>query len=630
MTMKITLCFPALFRAAVLFSVALSTAHPAPLPWRHGPYAYYAENAPVSKVIQEFCTTIGIQAQIDPGISGRVNGKLSAPSGPEFLDLFISNYGLSWYYHGGILYVSKKTQDITRTFPVAAGAIAGLKQALADLGVLDGRFGWAEIPQQGMVIVSGPPEYVRIVAQTIETLPLSRNGQQVLVFRLKYASVEDRTIFYRDRQRTVVGMATILKSLINTTEQRTAPRLVTGEQIRPAKAMTALPDSSLDSLSEPLPPPRPDRRDSGIDAPAFSTDPGSDFTNQNRRDGTARPAFEAGINASIEADTRLNAIIIKDTPDRFPMYEKLIASLDVPAPMIEIEARIIDVNKNKMRELGFDWGVAAKNASFAFGGPATPPAPSGLSDFALGINARVTSNTVVLNGGSYLLSRIRALESLGDANTVARPSILTTDNLGALIDMSQTFYAQVSGERVANLVPVTVGTMLKVTPHVIEQDGERYIQMVVDIEDGTLISREGVGLPVVQKSTLATQAVILENQSLLIGGYNTESVENKQTRIPIFSDLPVLGRLFTANWASRKDQERLFLITPHIVDPLALAKASLGPAAKRQPPGNYRKRDVAAATSPESTGLRLDYTMNSKLVALHLDRSATFGARAVP
>jgi type III secretion protein C len=252
--------------------------------------------------------------------------------------------------------------------------------------------------------------------------------------------------------------------------------------------------------------------------------------------------------------------------------------IDVPVAMIEIEARIIDIEKTKLTELGFDWAVAAKNASFVFGDPGRA---ASAGDFALGINARVSSNTVILSGSSYLLSRIQALESAGDAQVIARPSILTTDNLGALIDLSQTFYASVSGERVANLVPVTVGTMLKVTPHLIEREGQRQIQMVVDIEDGTLVSREGLSLPVVKKSTLATQAVILENQSLLIGGYNMENAENALKKIPLLSDLPVVGQLFTTSYANREKYERLFLITPRIVDPLALASAGIPALAEK-------------------------------------------------
>jgi len=562
---------------AIAFIFVTPMAESAALPWRNGPYTYQADNIPVNKVIQDFCATMGVKAQIDSDISSIVNGKLSAASGQEFLELFMANYGLAWYYYAGVLHVSKQTNQVTKTFSVAADTIKGLKQALTDLGVLDARFGWAEIGQQGMIIVSGPPEYVRIVAKTIDALPLSANGQKVVVFRLKYASVEDRTIFFRDKQRTVIGMASLLKSLITPSKGGAAPRAASGDQISPPSPLPTPLPSILGSLTEPLPSP-------ALNASSGNTESQKEPSGTKTKTGeSAPPPFEAGAGASIESDTRLNAIIVKDSPDRIPMYEKLIAMLDIPVAMVEIEARILDVSKTKLRELGFDWGIAAKNATFAFGAPTQAPATSGLSDFSLGIHARVTSNTVVLDSASYLLSRIHALESQGDANTLARPSILTTDNLGALIDLSQTVYAEVKGERVANLVPVTVGTMLKVTPHVIEHDGERYIQLVIDIEDGTMINQASTGLPIVQKSTLATQAVILENQSLLIAGYNRENTQSTQLHVPVLSNIPLLGPLFSSTQANRDNSERLFLLTPRIVNPLVLAQNAAQNSTKASP-----------------------------------------------
>ena len=80
--------------------------------------------------------------------------------------------------------------------------------------------------------------------------------------------------------------------------------------------------------------------------------------------------------------------------------------------------------------------------------------------------AGVNPTTVIPNVGEFLMARIQALEGNGDARIVSRPSVLTLDNLGALIDLSETFYIQTSGERVANVVPISVGVTLRVTPHI--------------------------------------------------------------------------------------------------------------------------------------------------------------------
>jgi multiple sugar transport system permease protein len=80
--------------------------------------------------------------------------------------------------------------------------------------VLEPRFGWGELPEQGVVVVSGPPAYVRLIEATLAALPSAPGGQQVRVFRLKHAAVDDRIINYRDREITTPGVANILRNLV--------------------------------------------------------------------------------------------------------------------------------------------------------------------------------------------------------------------------------------------------------------------------------------------------------------------------------------------------------------------------------------------------------------------------------
>src|SRR4029434_1155808 len=72
----------------------------------------------------------------------------------------------------------------------------------------------------------------------------------------------------------------------------------------------------------------------------------------------------------IQSDPRQHAIIIRDLPERIPIYEKLIAFLDQPTALIEIEALILDVNDTKVDELGLDWTAQRNGRSIGFGTPA--------------------------------------------------------------------------------------------------------------------------------------------------------------------------------------------------------------------------------------------------------------------
>jgi type III secretion protein C len=143
--------------------------------------------------------------------------------------------------------------------------------------------------------------------------------------------------------------------------------------------------------------------------------------------------------------------------------------------------------------------------------------------------------------------------------------VLTVDNLGALIDLSETLYVQSIGERVATVVPISVGTTLKVTPHIIDTANGQAVHLVVDIEDGAIQDTSSQTLPRIRRSTIGTQAVMNVRESLLIGGFNAESDIRATDKVPGLSDLPAIGAFFKKKSTKVEKRERLFLITPKIL-----------------------------------------------------------------
>lgn len=67
--------------------------------------------------------------------------------------------------------------------------------------------------------------------------------------------------------------------------------------------------------------------------------------------------------AIVQADPSLNAVIVRDAPERMAMYGKLIAALDKPAARIEVALSIIDINAEDLSQLGVDWRVGIRTGS---------------------------------------------------------------------------------------------------------------------------------------------------------------------------------------------------------------------------------------------------------------------------
>lgn len=545
-------------RTLVRHSVAAAligwgAVHAGPVPWPDAPYSYYANNAKLEAVLADFAGSFSLSLNLAPGVGGVVNGRFTTKNPTEFISKMAGVYGFVWYSHAGTLFVSKASDVVTRSLPGPSGNVSNLKQALTDLGVLEPRFGWGELRDQGVVLVSGPPSYVSLVEGTLRGLPLAAGAQQVAVFRLKHASADDRVILYRDREITTPGLARVLRELI-------ANRGSGGTGTVNSEALSSVAPALRSAAGVTT---------DGPAAPAAASGPATQPPASPSRGGQASPAT-AGVDGSrvrtpsIQADSRLNALIIQDVPERMAVYEKLIAQLDVPTALIEIEAMIIDINSERARELGINWAGRDGRTAGGFGALTAQPQAGTLAVVRGPANRAVSTSTLVVDAGNYLISQIRLLQTDGDANIQSRPSVLTTDNTGALLDLSETFYIRLQGERVASVTPVTAGTTLRVTPRVID-GAEQMVQLTIDIEDGQIQDRQIDTLPTVRRSSVSTQAIVRQNETLLIAGHSSDQNIDSNQRVPVLGDIPGVGLLFSNKSRSVQKRERLFMIKPKIV-----------------------------------------------------------------
>lgn len=514
-------------------------------PWPEAKFTHLADRQELAEVLRSFARSFGIQIVISESTAAlkeKLTGKFNAVNPSEFLNQLGAAHGLQWFYYSGTLYVCRNFETATRSISPQGVGLQEFRKALTDLGVVDPKFGWGELPDRGVAIVSGPPAYVDLVAWAVATLPLPQPAQQIRVFRLKHAQVNDRVISYRDQQITTAGVASILRNL------------VTGQGGTGGTNMTNFPQLAAIAapIRESVAPSAPDDSRGGN---------GANQSNGSSQQSLARQQNQI-LRPVIQADSRLNALIVKDIPTHMAAYEELIKLLDVPTKLIEIEAVIVDVNSSNVADLGIDWGARAGSVAGGFGRPdAAPDNVTGTIIFGRDVNP----TTVIPNAGSYLMARVRALEGKGSARVVSRPSVLTVDNLGALIDLSETLYVQSIGERVASVVPISVGTTLKVTPHIIDTNDGQAVHLVVDIEDGAIQDTSTQTLPRVRRSTIGTQAVMNARESLLIGGFNAESDIRATDKVPGLGDLPALGAFFKKKATKIEKRERLFLITPKIL-----------------------------------------------------------------
>lgn len=517
-------------------------------------------------MLRNFCLSQGVNTVIDPRVEGKVSGLFQNIMPDDFLNQISKAYGLLWFYDGNVLYIDPFDTIVSQLLQVEYYDADRLLKMLQALGIEGSNFSLRSLDQQGLMLVSGSPRFVAMVYDILSKLEVNEKTRQgrleVAVYPLKHAWAYDMKLRNFNTSVNVPGVATILASLMAGGQLPSVSGEGGGapgekEDVQGAYAMSKM--QRLDGTKATMAKNNPNTTAQGT---ANNTLPGPAAQGDQKNK-------KAVSDTVIQPDVRLNAVIIRDLREKLPLYETLIKKLDEPVQVIHIGAAIVDLTNGYSRSLGnkfLSMEKGKKAFSLSQDGVVAPGAeldeedkPDGGPSAGFNFNASFPIN------GANFISKIQMLERDGYAKVMSRPSVMTLDNVEAVIASSSTIYIDVQSDRDASLFEVDGGTILRVLPHVIEEHGVRKIKLVVSIEDTTAVLD-----PVSQKASkkgiqLNTQAVIHEGESLLIGGLYTDTKRQGYAGVPFLSRIPVLGYLFKVDSREKSLQERMFLITPKII-----------------------------------------------------------------
>jgi type III secretion protein C len=569
----------------------LGNVHANEIPWRAEPVDLTATNEPLAPFIIRLLTRQRISAAVSEAVGTEaINGRFRGRPDVVFREI-AETYGLTWYYDGAVLHVTSLAENRTRLIGVDPTLASRADKMLRDMGIVDRRYPVRLSPSEGYLLVSGPPRMVELVMEAVRLMsetPSVTVQNAARVFRLKHAWADDRKVSVAGVETTMPGVARLLNEMLgdrsrSAARSRELPKRQAGlrgtglaavgqpETTAPAAGSASASVGSSPAAASGAAPSA--AQSAAIGSARFGSSRGAA---PGTTDGTTDEVIYTG-QAIVRADPRLNAVIVRDSPERMPIYEELIASLDQPSSLVEVEATVVDVSTDTSQTLGIDWRAHSSRVDIA-------SSPNNLAGTAQGDrnianNLLFTDNPLSAGSGfigtllfgsqrSYFLARINALSQDGQANVVSRPRVLTLDNNEAVLQSTQEFYVRVQGKDTVDLYNISVGLVLRVTPTVIEQDGVRKFKLLVRIEDGNQSSsaQNGVDqIPLVSRNSIVTQALIGEGESLLIGGYVIEEARKGESGVPYLSKLPGIGMLFRQDSSSSRRFERMFMITPRLV-----------------------------------------------------------------
>ncbi len=282
--------------------------------------------------------------------------------------------------------------------------------------------------------------------------------------------------------------------------------------------------------------------------------------------------------AKITVDSRTNTLILNDLRTHVDDMLETIKVLDIPTAQVLIEAKIVEISKSYIQELGVQWGVngTVSNGNTVINGANTANTATSGQNFLVDLtqNSNITAGSVsgvdlifgggILGHGLNLDIRLEALETEGKGRVLSSPKVTTADNKEARISSGQKIPYQVTSAEGNSIQFVDAELSLTVTPHV---TSDNKVYMIIDAtKNAADFANTVLGIPTITGRETHTEVLVGNGETTVLGGiYESTSTENKKA-VPFLSKIPLLGLLFQSYADSDTITELLVFITPTIIE----------------------------------------------------------------
>ncbi|SMF99972.1 type III secretion system outer membrane ring subunit SctC [Burkholderia singularis] len=578
--------------AIFLLAGVICESNARPIQWPSKTVHISVEGKDLKDVLRDFAASQKIPAQIAPNVQGTVTGRFDM-SPQRFFDTLAASFGFVWFYDGAVLSISNANEMTRQVIKMNYANTRQLAATLKKMKLSNSRFPVTYAEDARTAIVTGPAQYVQLVndvARQLDQSIANQAGSVVRVFKLNHAWAADHKVQIDGEAVVIPGVANILSQLyassstLHNSGDGALPNVVTSN----VRRLRQLSDVNGSSSGNGYPPPIPTLPDSpdGSLANLFSgKSPAAGSPDVDAADGKIIVSGGREVESAnekmlpvIEANPMTNSVLIRDTPQRIEQYSSIIEKLDVQPKLVEIEAHIIEIDDDALKQIGVDWRAHNSHVDVQTGtgtrqqngydGNLNPSFGRTAADNITLLDATpvgASISAVLGNAGRYLLARINALQQTSKAKIDATPKVATLDNVEAVMDSKTRFFIPVAGYTGGALYNVSVGTSLRVLPMVVESGGETKIKLNVHIEEGSITKGAVKEIPIIKTSEINTQAFVGENESLLIAGYKVEKQSTAEYGVPVLSKIPLLGALFRSRDNENSRMERIFLITPKVL-----------------------------------------------------------------
>lgn len=192
------------------------------IPWRVPNYSLTARSMDVRQAFDTFGVAEGIPVVMSDAVRGAISGAFKDMPAQEFLDRLATVNNLTWYYDGAAIYVTGTGEMLSTLIDLRYMKAGEVRAMLGELGVEDARFPIKTASNDELIMVSGPPRYVTLVAEMIakaDKLREQRTFAEVdtRLFPLRHTWADDMTFRVttsESQQLSIRGVANLLVEMM--------------------------------------------------------------------------------------------------------------------------------------------------------------------------------------------------------------------------------------------------------------------------------------------------------------------------------------------------------------------------------------------------------------------------------
>jgi general secretion pathway protein D len=274
----------------------------------------------------------------------------------------------------------------------------------------------------------------------------------------------------------------------------------------------------------------------------------------------------------------INAITIKDTPEKIEAAAKVISAIDKARAEVVIDVELLEVDRVKMRE----YGLEIATPGTATGG-ISGSVDVNRDNFTLRDLRQLTQGDVFLTGVPALFYRL--LKNDTHSRVLANPQLRTSEGLtaqarfGERVPVPSVTFAPIATGGV-NQQPITsftyepIGVNIDLTPRLHHNDE---VSLTVKIEVSNVSGTGFQDLPTFGNRSISTTIRLKDGETNMLAGLIRDDERRSLSGLAGLGDVPIIGRLFARNSKETQQTDIILMLTPRIIRVLELTEADLRP-----------------------------------------------------